>query len=317
MSSTLVSRVLNNKPGVSPENRAKIQAVIDKHNYVPNAIARSLVTQKTHTVGVVMDNLMNAFFFDFIDGVHRMANELKYNVIFASGNDDFDRKLEYVDYFSQGRVDGIIVYSSHKKDLFYKRIKKGSNFVVVEGDVPGEFFNKVQVNNFDALYRVANHLIGLGYKNIVHFTGDMDFHCSVERLNGFIRAMKDNFLPVENAIVYANFKEELAYRKMKEMIINKNIPDACCTGADKAAFGILRAMAEHGLSAPKDMAVIGYDGDVPDTRSMVFPKLSTMRQPMFEVGREAVRLIIRAINDPGALPVTTVLNAEFIRGETG
>jgi len=317
VSSTLVSRVLNNKPGVSPENRAKIKAVIDKHNYVPNAIARSLVTQKTHTIGVVMDNLMNAFFFDFIDGVHRMANELEYNVVFASGNDDFDRKLEYVDYFSQGRVDGIIVYSSHKKDLFYKKIKKGLSFVVVEGDVPDEFFNKVQVNNFDGLYRVATYLIGRGYKNIVHFTGHMDFHCSVERLGGFLRAMKDNSLPVENAIVYADFGEELAYRKMKEMISIKKIPDACCTGADKAAFGVLRAMAEHGLSAPKDMAVVGFDGDVADTRNMVFPKLTTMRQPMFEVGREAVRLIIRAINDPNALPVTTILNAGFIKGETG
>jgi len=264
-----------------------------------------------------MDNLMNAFFFDFINGVHRMADELEYSVVFASGNDDFDRKLDYVDYFSQGRVDGIIVYSSHKKDLFYKKIKKGSNFVVVEGDVPDEFFNKVQVNNFDGLHRVATYLIGRGYEYIVHFTGHMDFHCSVERLNGFLRAMKDNSMQVENAIVYTDFSEELAYRKMKEMISNKMIPDACCTGSDKAAFGILRAMAEHGLSAPKDMAVVGFDGDVADTRSMVFPKLTTMRQPMFEVGREAVRLIVRAINDPKALPVTTILNAEFIRGETG
>ena len=308
---------MNDKPGVSPETRAKIQAVIDKYNYVPNAIARSLVTQKTNTIGVVMDNLMNSYFFAFLDGVHRMADELKYNVIFASGNDDFDRKLGHVDYFSQGRVDGIIVYSSHKKDLFYKKIKKGLSFVVVEGDVPDEFFNKVQVNNFDGVYRVATYLIGHGYKNIVHFTGNMDYHCSVERLNGFIRALEDNSMPLDNAIIYADFKEELSYRLMKEMISRKKIPDACCTGADKAAFGVLRAMAEHGLSAPKDMAVIGFDGDVADTRSMVFPKLTTMRQPMFEVGREAVRLIVRAINDPGALPVTTILNAGFIKGETG
>jgi len=316
VSSTLVSRVLNNKPGVSPENRAKIQSIIDKHSYVPNAIARSLVTQKTSTIGVVVDNLTNAFFFDFYEGIQHMSEELKYNVVFCSGNDDFDLKLQYVDYFTQGIVDGLIVYNSHKKDLFYKQFKKASNFVVVEGNVPGKMFNKVHVNNSDGAYRAAKYLIDLGHKNIVHFTGDMDYHCSSERMAGFLRALRDNSLPTENAIIYADFKEDLSYNIMSELISKGTVPDACFTGADKAAFGILRAMKEHGLSAPKDMAVIGFDGDVPDTRSMVFPKLTTMRQPLFEVGREAVRLLVRSIEDPTALPVTTVLNSELVIGET-
>jgi len=245
-----------------------------------------------------------------------MAEELGYNVVFCSGNDDYDVKLKYVDYFSQGRVDGMIVYSSHMKDLFYEKVEKASNFVIVEGDVPGKVFNKVQVNNFRGAYQAANYLIKLGYKKIVHFTGDMDYHCSIERLNGFIKALEEHSMPVENTIIHADFKEDLSYQIMNDLILSRNIPEACFTGADKAAFGILRALSEHGLSAPKNVAVMGFDGDVPDTRSMVFPKLTTMRQPMFEVGREAVRLIVRSIKDPKALPVTTVLNAEFVKGDT-
>jgi len=316
VSSALVSRVLNNKPGVSPENRAKIQAVIDKHNYIPSAIARSLVNQKTSTIGIVMETLTNAFFFDFIDGVQRKAEDLGYSVFFCNGNNELDRVLDYVDYFSQGRADGIIAHYSRLENQFYESIKRVSNFVIVEGSVPGKVFNSVQVNNFEGAYRATKFLIDMGHKSILHFTGDMDFCCSVERMNGFLKAMNDHSLPVDNAVIYTDFLENIAYDKMKGLIAHNNIPDACFTGADKTAYGILRAMFEHGLSAPADMALIGYDGDVPDSRDIVFPKLTTMRQPFYELGQEAVRLVVRAIDNPDASPVTTVLNAELVRGET-
>jgi len=316
VSSTLVSRVLNNKPGVSPENRAKIQAIIEKRNYAPNAIARSLVTQKTSTIGVVMETLTNAFFFDFIDGIQHKAEELGYSVVFCNGNNDLDLILGYVDYFSHGRVDGIIAHYSRLNDLFYKKMDRTSNFVIVEGNVPGMVFNGVQVNNFEGAYRATEYLIELGHKNIVHFTGNLNFSCAVERKRGFIKAMQDHSLPVDDAIINTDFLEDLAYNKMKDLITLGIIPDACFTGADKTAYGVLRAMFEHGLSAPKDMAVIGFDGDVPDTRSIIFPKLTTMRQPFFELGCEAVRLLVNSIENPAALPVTTILNAELVVGET-
>ena len=316
VSSALVSRVLNNKSGVSPENRSRIQAVIDKHNYVPSAIARSLVTQKTATIGIVMETLTNPFFFNFIDGLQHKAKNLGYSVIFCNGDNDFDLILDYVDYFSRGRVDGIIAHYSRIGDQFYEKIKKVSKFVIVEGSVPGKVFNSVQVNNFEGAYRATEHLIMLGHKNIVHFTGDMQFCCSVERMNGFVKAMQDHSLPVTDAVIQADFLENIAYEKMKDLIFRNNIPDACFTGADKTAYGVLRAMMENGLSAPEDMAVIGYDGDVPDSRDIIFPKLTTMRQPFYELGQESIRLIVRSIEDPKALPVTTVLNAELVIGET-
>jgi len=318
VSSTLVSRVLNNKPGVSPENRKKILEIIKKHNYVPNAIARTLATQKTNTIGVVMETLLNAFFFDFVRGIQDMAEEMKYSVVFGSGNNDLGLMVDYIDYFSQGRVDGVIAHYTRttENERFYEIIKRASNYVLVEGDIPGKVINKVQVSSFEGAYRATEHLIKRGCKNIVHFAGEMEWHCSRERANGFLRALKDYSIPTENAIINADFLEDLSYNIMKRMISQNNIPDGCFAAADKTAFGILRAMYEHGLSAPNDMAVIGFDGDVPDTRSMVFPKLTTMRQPFYEVGREAVRLLIRSIEDPTAVPVTTAFNAEFIEGET-
>jgi len=318
VSSTLVSRVLNNKPGVSPQNRAKIQSIIEKHNYVPNAIARTLVTQKTTTIGVVMETLVNAFFFDFVNGIQDMAEEMKYSVVFGSGNNDLDLMVDYIDYFSQGRVDGVIAHYTRTtdQDNFFEIINRASSFVLVEGDLPGKVINKVQINNFEGAYRATEHLIKRGCKNIVHFAGEMEWLCSQERKSGFLKALRDYSLPTENAIINADFLEDLSYSLMKKMISQKKIPDGCFATADKTAYGILRAMQESGLSAPDDIAVIGFDGDVPDTRDMIFPKLTTMRQPFYEVGKEAVRLLIRSIEDPAALPVTTVFNAEFVEGET-
>jgi len=316
VSSALVSRVLNNKPGVSPENRAKILAIIKKHNYVPNAIARSLVTQKTWTIGVVMDSLCDAFFFDLISGMQNMAEELDYNIIFCSGSNDSKIKLKYIDYYAHGRADGLIAYGSRSQELFYEIIKKAPHFVIIEGEIPGKVFNKVQVNNLTGAYRAVQHLVDLGYRDIVHFSGDMEYNVSVERLNGFTKAMGDNSLPVEDAVLYADFGEETAYKLMKELISKNKVPEACFAGADKAAFGILRAMHEHGLSAPEDMALIGFDGDEPTSRDMIFPKLTTMRQPLFEMGKEAIRLLVHSIDNPEAPPETILFDAEFMPGET-
>jgi len=316
VSNALVSRVLNNKPGVSPENRAKILAIIEKHGYVPNAIARSLVTQKTHTIGVVMDSLSDTFFFDLICGMQNAAEEMDYNIIFCSGSNDSNIKLKYVDYFVQGRSDGVIAYGSRSQELFYEIINKARHFVIVEGDVPDKIFNKVQVNNFNGSYRATKHLIDLGYKNIVHFTGNMDHTVSGDRLEGFKKAMRDHSLPLDDAVVKADFSEQTAYDLMKKMIAQNKVPEALFAGADKSAYGILRAFFEHGLAAPRDMALIGFDGDIPDSSDILYPKLTTMRQPLFEMGESAVHLLIRSIENPDKLPETIIFDAEFIQGET-
>jgi len=265
-----------------------------------------------------METLLNAFFFDIVKGVQDMAEAMDYSVVFGNGDNDLDRIMGYIDYFSQGRVDGVIAHYTRTTDhdTFFDIIKRASHYVLIEGDMPGKIINKVQINNFEGAYRATEYLIKRGCKNIVHFAGEMKWYCSQERANGFLRALYDYSIPAENALIKADFLEEKAYKIMKRMIAQNKIPDGCFTAADKAAFGILRAMHEHGLTAPEDIALIGFDGDVPDTRSMVFPKLTTMRQPFYEVGREAIRLLVRSIEDPSAIPVTTVFNAELVKGET-
>ncbi len=319
VSRTLVSRVLNNKSGVSPENRERILAVIKECNYVPNALARSLVMQKTQTIGVVMDDLCDSFFFDLISGLQDSGELLGYNVLFCSGRSNMDIKLKYVDYFAQGRTDGVIAYGSNLVDvqLFRDLVLKAPNFVLIEGDLPNIKINNVQLNNFSGAYRATEHLIKMGYHKIIHLTGDMNYKVSLDRLNGFVKAMRDYSIPIEqNTIVYADFDEKMAYEQMNKLIIDGNIPDACFAGADKNAFGVIRAMYEHNLSAPSDIAIIGFDGDEPSTRDIVFPQLTTMRQPLYDMGFEGMKLLVDLIENPQTEPQTKIFEPEFVIRDT-
>jgi DNA-binding LacI/PurR family transcriptional regulator len=263
-----------------------------------------------------MDSLCDAYFFDLISGMQNRAEELDYNIIFCSGSNDSKIKSKYVDYFAHGRADGLIAFGSRFHDLFHEIIKKAKHFVIIEGDIPNLNFNKVQINNFKGSYNATKHLIDLGYKNIIHFTGDMNYSVSEERLNGYLQAMQDHNLSTENAIIYSDFGEELAYQKMLELIGNQGVPEACFAGADKPAYGIIRALNENGLKTPDDMALIGFDDDKPDSRDIVFPKLTTLRQPLFAIGKAAVTLLVNSINNPDAPFETIILDAEFIQGET-
>lgn len=318
VSRTLVSRVLNNKPGVSPKNREKILSVIKEYNYVPNGLARALVLQKTFTIGVVMDELCQSFFFDLIKGLQDAGEELGYNILFCSGSGSMDIKMKYVDYFSQGRTDGIIAYGSNLTDeRIFRSIAEKSKFVLIEGNVPNCNINKIRLDNFKGAYLATEHLIRLGYKNIVHISGDMNYDVSLERLNGYVQAMHDHRIPLSpDSILYADYGEEIAYRQMKQFLDSGKRPDACFAGADKPAFGALRAAMEKGLSFPDDLAVIGFDDDTPDSRDIVFPGLTTMRQPLYEMGRASVELLIDSINHPEKEAVTRNFETTLIIRDT-
>lgn len=319
VSRTLVSRTLNNKPGVSPETRKRILSVAQELNYRPNALAKSLVQQKTQVIGVVMDSLCEPFFFDLISGMQDAAEKLDYNIVFSNGRFDADVKLKYLDFFTQGITDGVIAYGSYKKHLsFIQRIASNTScFVLVEGTLPGLQINNVRVDNFKGAYDATAHLIDLGYRRISHFTGDMNYDVSLERFNGFIAAMHDRSVPISSSnIVNADFGEESGYAQMRRLIETRELPEAVFFGADLTAFGALRALYESGVRVPDDIALIGFDGDTPRDAKIVYPKLTTCRQPLYQMGEASVKLLVNSILHPGDPPAVRVFEPELVVGDT-
>lgn len=319
VSRTLVSRVINNKPGVSAENREKILEIMKACNYTPNALARSLVTQKTQTIGVVMDDLCDKYFFKLISGMQDTGEKLGYKVIFCSGRNNTDVKFKYVDYFSHGRTDGIIAFGSRISDgmIFKEIIERTKHFVLIEGSIPDYEFNNIQMDNVSGAYRATKHLLDCGYKKIWHITGDLNYNCSLDRLNGFLEAIRQhNAILTPDSLLYADFEEDLAYRLMDERIREGKIPDACFVGADKTAYGVIRALYKNGLRIPEDVAIIGFDDDEPDTYDMLFPKLTTMRQPLYEMGRAGIELLVQSIQNPDRKPEKIMFESQLVIRQT-
>lgn len=319
VSRTLVSRVLNNKPGVSPENRKKILEVIEENHYVPNGLAKSLVLQKTNTIGVVIDDLCNTFFFKLIAGLQDAAEAHDYNILFCSGRKDMATKLKYVDYLTGGCTDGMIAYGSCFDDdeLFRYVAAKSANSVLIESNLSGCVTDKILLDNFQGAYAATEHLIKQGRKHIIHVTCDMNYHVGLERLNGFVQAMHDYHMPLSpDSILYADHFEDVAYQQMQKRLAQGTRPDACFAGADKPAFGVLRAAMDAGLSVPRDLAVIGFDDDEPDSKDILFPPLSTMRQPLYEMGQAGVALLIDKIDHPEREPIAKTFKADLLLRET-
>ena len=319
VSLTLVSSVLNNKPGVSPENRKKILSIIEEQHYVPSGLARSLVMKRTNAIGVVMDDLCNDYFFNLIAGLQDKAEELGYHVLFCSSQNHADTKMKYVDYFAQGRVDGIITYGSHLDNsaFFQYMTELPIPCVFIEGEPQGCNVSCIRLDNHRGAYTATEHLIQQKRKRIMHVTGDMNYTVSLDRFNGFIHAMQDYHIPIgPDSIVYADFFEESAYRQLKQRIASGNLPDAIFAGADKTAYGVLRALMEAGISVPDDIAVIGFDDDRPDSKNILFPGLTTMHQPLYEMGQVAIELLIHSIQNPDHTPELQTFQPELIIRDT-
>jgi DNA-binding LacI/PurR family transcriptional regulator len=321
VSKTLVSRVLNNRKGVSQESKDRILKAMKDLNYRYNGLAKSMVLQKTDTIGVVLDSIRFSFYFDFIKGLESQSEEAGYNIIFASGSNDPDIKRRYIDFFTQGRVDGIIIYGSSMTDeIVIKELSKQNYpFVLIENEIAGFDINNVLVDNFGGAYKATEHLINSGFNDIMHFTGDLNTKkkISMDRLNGYVKAMQDyGKLIKDGMIVISDFNEKSGYVNMKRLLDSGTKPEAVFFGADLTAFGAIRSIYEAGLSVPRDIAVIGFDDDIPESRDIVFPPLSTVRQPMEQMGKTGVQVLTDNIKNSGNSKQKILLNTELVIRES-
>ena len=316
VSPALVSRVLNGRTGVSPENRERILAVIREFNYRPNTLARSLVLQRTQTIGVVLDTLCMPYFFDLIYGLQDTGEQLGYNVIFGSGRDNARIKANYIDYFGSGRADGLIVYGSQLNDQNVLRdlAQRNTCFVLIEGRLPDASVHNLLVDNFTGARQATDRLIAADRRRIAHFTGDQRFRVGGDRLEGFLRAMEDAGL-APAAVVDTVFTEKSGYDAMAALLASGNVPDGLFCGSDRIAFGAMRALVGHGLHIPGDVAVVGFDDDLPQGGGQ-FPGLTTLRQPLRQMGSDAVRLLVETIEHPDREKVVKVYTPELVPRES-
>lgn len=321
VSKALVSRYLNGKTGVGEQSRKRIIEAINTLNYTPNALARSLVTQKTYSIGVLLELIDSDVAISLIKGLELGALDApggdKYTLIYTSSFGDIERKKRQMNYLTQGRADGVIIFGSqvYNDELIIRLSQTNFPLVLIENDLSAAQTDRIVIDNVGGAFEATQHLIRQGHRRIAHIAGNMNLKTTVDRMQGYINALQYHNLPVDrNMIVFPDFSAlpdnrrqpigwetvfmEQGYVEMKRILERGDVPDAVFLPTDFLAFGAMRALAEAGLRVPEDVSLIGYDNEIAVAARLGIRTVTSVQQPLEQAGFQAAQLCLRRVEDP-------------------
>jgi LacI family transcriptional regulator len=317
VSRSTVSRVINNEPYVSPKTRAKVEAVIKEEDFSPNPAARTLVTQRTKAIGIVIPHILNAissddaYFSTLLRGINAVTTQRDHATLLwleQSGDDEerFRRRI-----LQNRMMDGLIVASAAATDpIFAHLIEAGRHFVTVERPTQfAEHTNYVTVDNVTAAQTAVEHLIQHGRRRIATITGNLYISDGGDRLTGYRNALASAGINYNaNLVIPAQFNRGQGYAGMKQLIGQQF--DAIFAANDAIALGVMQAANEIGMRIPDDFALVGFD-DL-NIAAQLTPPLTTIRQPVFEKGACAANLLIDLIEEKVKTPQKILLQTELV-----
>lgn len=317
VSRSTVSRVLNSDVNVKEETRQKVLEVTQNINFQPNLAARGLATGRTNVIGVVIPAGVSVIFIDlyfslFLQGISTACNTRDYSVMLWLAEPEYERRM-ISRILHNGLVDGVIVAKVLMNDSIVQSLIDSEMPFVLIGRHPSADVNYLDVDNLQAGYNATMHLIKLGYKCIATVTGSQDQVVGYDRYQGYLKALRDSEYPVRLELVAdGNFTEDGGYYAMQSLL--KYQPDAVFVASDMMAYGVMRALREANLRIPEDVAVVGFD-DIP-TSSQTVPPLTTVRQPVSQMGSKAVDALIDLIETGRKSVHKVIMDTELVVRES-
>ena len=316
VSRSTVSRVVNNHENISDGVRQRVLQVIKETGYRPNAAARALASNQSHMIGLVLPHSVSRLFTDpyypqLLKGISQACNQYDYTLAFflVSSKEDEKKILSRVP--NKGLLDGVLVQSGHHGDqqIIGHMIDADMPQVVIGRPFRSDNVSYIDVDNVRGAYYAVSHLVRMGYQRIATITGPLESTAGLDRRQGYTRALSERgFDTLGELIVEGDFTELGGYYAMKALLEKK--PDAVFAASDAMAVGAMRAIEEQGLIVPDNIAVIGYD-DIP----MTMPgdiKLTTIRQPVIEIGYKAVELLLDLVENGTQPPRHFILDSKLV-----
>jgi LacI family transcriptional regulator len=309
VSITTVSKVLNNHDDISPATRARVLAKVEELGYRPNAVARSLTLRRTHTLGIVIPDLMHSFFVEIVAGIEPIASKRGYGLLLCSSGEDPAKERAELQMLRGRQVDGIVLASaqgSANAELLLQLRRLGIGLVMIDRDdytaVP---CHRVLTDDEQVGVLATTHLADLGRQAIAHIGGPQIVHAK-RREKGWRDALRARGIkPAAEWIVRAGFMEADGYRAMKRLLAVRPRIDAVFAANDPAAIGAMKAIWEAGLRVPDDIAVVGA-GDIAHGDLLRVP-LTTVSWSRAELGRHAADLLLDRLDEPGDDPPRRVI----------
>jgi LacI family transcriptional regulator len=307
-----VSRVINNQAHVKSEKREAVLAAMSRLGYVVNQQARSLASGRSRIIGLLVQTLGNSWMGQIIRGIDEELAAAQYDMMLYTAHRRLVAESSYVSMITRGSVDGLLLIIPRDPSGYLESLRSQHlPYVLIDNHGSDDGEPSISVTNFEGAYTATRYLIELGHRRIGFVTGNMAMASAVNRLKGYSAALVDYALPNDPAlIIEGDFLQQSGFSAGKKLFALPNRPTAIFVSNDVMAFGLMDAARDQGLRIPDDVSVIGFD-DIPEAAS-IYPPLTTIRQPLEQMGRMGARILLRAIDDPFIQPERIVLPTELI-----
>jgi LacI family transcriptional regulator len=316
-----VSHVVNDTRFVSEATRLRVRQAIDELRYVPSALARSLKSNRTHTVGMMIPNNSNPYFAEIIRGIEDTCYAAGFNVILCNSDDDPLKQSTYVRLLSEKQVDGLIVLSSGADVELLDTLRAATMpQVIVDREIDDLAADLVEVNHEAGGFLATQHLLQLGHRRIACIAGPQALSSARQRVQGYQRALQEAGLAVDDSLLRrADFTSAGGHAAMSSLLdaaLPVDRPSAVFASNDLMAIGAICAAAAAGLSIPKDLSVVGFDDIALAAYSN--PPLSSIVQPKHQTGELAAQLLLQRIAQPDRELQRAILQPSLlVRQSTG
>lgn len=298
VSYSTVSRVINNIGNVVPEKRERVLAAIEKLGYVVNQQARSLAGGRTNVIGLIVQDVMTGYTGPIVRGIDEALHAADYDLILYTTHHRRKNEIMYAHQFANGLTEGLLLLLPMASDAYLATLcKQRFPYVVIDDYGFDDFSTTITATNWQGAHDGVSYLIRLGHRRIAHLKGVETLRSSQERFEAYRQALREAGIGYDDSLVLPGmFTRKQGYLSTLQLLDLPEPPTAIFAANDMSAYGALDAIRTRGMRVPHDISLLGFDDD--NDAALMYPALTTIRQPLAEMGRKATELLLRRINYP-------------------
>jgi LacI family transcriptional regulator len=308
-----VSATVNGSAFVSAELRERVTAAIHELGYAPDGVARSLKKGRTQLIGLIVADITNPFFTELVHVIEASMQDAGYSVLLCDTDEDFEKERNYLRILQTHRVDGVILAPTGAADAYQslKALGEKLPLVLVDRALPDLGLDAATVDSFAGAYEATSHLLDLGHRKVATIAGPHHLAPARDRLNGFRAALEARGIEVRADFIRSgSFREEEAMAAAQDLLSGVDRPSAVFVANNHMMIGVMRAIASLQLNCPREVSVVGID-DFPWANAFT-PRLTVVRQPVEEIGRAVVRLLLARMAGEARQPAHEILRPSLV-----
>jgi LacI family transcriptional regulator len=308
-----VSRVLSGYEHVKESTRSHVMEAVEHLGYVANLQARSLAGGRSRIIGLLVPNLDNGYVGTITRGIDQAVARANYDLMLYTSHRHPGKESLYVSAITKGLTDGLLLVAPLVPATYLDALREQNfPYVLIDQVDSTENSSVVESTNWQGAYEATRYLCQLGHMQIAFIMGTPAVRSAIDRLEGYKSALSDCDIPVTEALlIEGDFQQRTAYENVKRLLLTANpLPTAIFAANDLSAFGAIDAVRECDLRIPEDISIIGFD-DTPQA-SLVYPKLTTVRQPLEQMGQVAVKMLLERIENHSHPPQRIALATQLV-----